>query len=70
METTTKPEKLHNSVLKKEPQSVIEVPPKKVVLVKEKSSEEKPAEEPKQIPDENMMEVDNNEDVIGPSNQT
>lgn len=65
--------KSNNSVLKKDPLPVIEVPSKeekKVVLVKESSTEETTPEQPKQSTE---MEVDNsyddNEDVISPGNQ-
>lgn len=70
METKTKSETLptKDSVLKKEPMPVIEVPSKKVVLAKEKSSQ-KTEDETQQKQTE--MEVDSHsEDVISPSNQT
>jgi hypothetical protein len=58
-----------DSVLKKDPLPVIEVPPKKVVLVKENSKEEElKSEQEKQT--ESEMEVDPQEDVISPSAQT
>lgn len=74
MATTKKPETLptKESVLKKDPMPVVEVPAKKVVLVNQKSSEEKttPVEENQQK-QSTEMEVDGvTEDVIGPSNQT
>lgn len=75
---TKKPETLPTmeSVLRREPMPVAEVPAKKVVLVKQKSSEEQltPVEENQQkrsTQGSTEMEVDGvAEDVIGPSNQT
>lgn len=62
--------KKKDSVLKKEPLPVIEVPPKKVVLVKEKSEKKPTAVEQQPEPQQTMeMEIDN-EDVMSPSNQT
>lgn len=66
MATDQKTTTLPTSVLKKDPLPVIEVPSKKVVLVKEKSAEKPEEPEEKQV----AMEVDKTEDVISPSNQT
>lgn len=73
MATTKNPETLptkDSSVLKKDPLPVIENPAKKIVLVKEKSTEEStPVEEKHKQSME--MEVDGTaEDVMSPSNQT
>lgn len=67
--SATLPKKM-DSVLKKEPMSVVENPPKKVVLVQEKSEKKPTAVEQQPEPQQTMdMEIDN-EDVMGPSNQT
>lgn len=71
MATATKSETMptKDSVAKKDPLPVAENPPKKVVLVKQKSKEEKPAEtEQKQT--EMEVDKDPSEDVISPSSQT
>lgn len=73
MATTIKSETLptkDSSVLKKDPLPVIENPAKKVVLVKEKSTEE-PAQVEEKQKQSMEMEVDSSaEDVMSPSNQT
>lgn len=57
------------SVAQQEPQPVTEVPAKKIVLVKEKSTEEKsPVEENQQQTQCSEMEVDG--DIIRSHNQT
>lgn len=73
MATTKKSETLptkESSVLKKDSLPVIENPAKKIVLVKEKSTEEEKSKEEKHK--QSMeMEVDSAvEDVMSPSNQT
>lgn len=62
--------KSKDSVIKREPLPVIETPPKQVVLVKEKSQEEKINSEDVQPKQTQEMEVDLTEDVISPDNQT
>jgi hypothetical protein len=75
MATTTNSDTLptKESVVKKEPLPVLEVSPKKVVLVKENSKEENSPEEEnqKQSSMSETMEVDpSSEDVISASNET
>lgn len=74
MATKTKSDSLptKESVVKKDPLPVLEVPPKKVVLVKQQSSstETTPVEE-NQLNKGDEMEVDGaSDDVISPNNQT
>lgn len=62
--------KKKDSVLLKPSLSVIENPPKKVVLAKESSSETAPADH-QPADQQTDMEIDGmTDDVIGPSNQT
>jgi hypothetical protein len=73
MATTTNPESLptKDSVVKKDPQPVVEVPSKKVDLVKEKSSEENSPLEGGDKISSSEMEVDSmSEDVMSPSSET
>jgi hypothetical protein len=74
MATTASTETLpksKESVVKKEPLPVVEIPQKKVVLVKEKSQDENSTEDVQQTESKQQeMEVDLTEDVISPDNQT
>lgn len=73
MATTKKSQTLPKveSVLKKDPMPVVEVPAKKVVLVSQKLEEKSTPVEENQQKQSTEMEVDGvAEDVIGPSNQT
>lgn len=71
MEIPTKSDALptKESVAQQDPQPVTEVPAKKIVLVKENSTEEKsPVEENQQHTQCSEMEVDG--DIINSNNQT